>query len=127
MKYLKDYREGDRVDTIYLCKFKQSAMTKNGKPYETVILQDKTGTLDAKIWNPNDAGIDEFEILDFIYVSGEIVSFQGAYQVNVKRINHFTSHYNMAQKISLIRIIICRKRGNLFCLSDVMAHCRCQK
>lgn len=86
MKYLKDYREGDRVDTIYLCKFKQSAMTKNGKPYETVILQDKTGTLDAKIWNPNDAGIDEFEILDFIYVSGEIVSFQGAYQVNVKRI-----------------------------------------
>lgn len=86
MKYLKDYREGDRMDTIYLCKFKQSAMTKNGKPYETVILQDKTGTLDAKIWNPNDAGIDEFEILDFIQVSGEIVSFQGANQVNVKRI-----------------------------------------
>lgn len=86
MKYLKDYKEGDRVDTIYLCKFKQSAMTKNGKPYETVILQDKTGTLDAKIWNPNDVGIDEFEILDFIQVTGEIVSFQGAYQVNVKRI-----------------------------------------
>ena len=86
MKYLKDYREGDRVDAIYLCKFKQSAVTKNGKPYETVILQDKTGTLDAKIWNPNDAGIDEFEALDFIYVSGEIVSFQGAFQVNVKRI-----------------------------------------
>ena len=86
MKYLKDYREGDRVDAIYLCKFKQSAMTKNGKPYETVILQDKTGTLDAKVWNPNDAGIDEFETLDFIQVSGEIVSFQGAYQVNVKRI-----------------------------------------
>lgn len=86
MKYLKDYREGDRVDAIYLCKFKQSAMTKNGKPYETVILQDKTGTLDAKVWNPNDAGIDEFEALDFIQVSGEIVSFQGAYQVNVKRI-----------------------------------------
>lgn len=86
MKYLKDYREGDRVDAIYLCKFKQSAVTKNGKPYETVILQDKTGTLDAKIWNPNDAGIDEFEALDFIQVTGEIVSFQGAYQVNVKRI-----------------------------------------
>lgn len=86
MKYLKDYREGDRVEAIYLCKFKQSAMTKNGKPYETVILQDKTGTLDAKVWNPNDAGIDEFEALDFIQVSGEIVSFQGAYQVNVKRI-----------------------------------------
>lgn len=86
MKYLKDYKEGDRVGEIYLCKFKQSAVTKNGKPYETVILQDKTGTLDAKIWSPNDAGIDDFDALDFIEVFGDVVSFQGAYQVNVKRI-----------------------------------------
>lgn len=98
MKYLKDYKEGDRVDAIYLCKFKQSAMTKNGKPYETAILQDKTGTLDAKIWNPNDAGIDEFEPLDFIQVTGEIVSFQGAYQVNVKRIRRaYEGEYNPAE------------------------------
>ena len=47
MKYIKDYKEGDRVFDIYLCKHKQSAVTKNGKPYETVILQDKTGTIDA--------------------------------------------------------------------------------
>lgn len=26
-------------------------MTKSGKPYDNVILQDKTGTLDAKIWD----------------------------------------------------------------------------
>ena len=44
MKFIKDYKEGDRVFDIYLCKHKQSAVTKNGKPYETVILQDKTGT-----------------------------------------------------------------------------------
>ena len=43
MKFIKDYKEGDRVFDIYLCKHKQSAVTKNGKPYETVILQDKTG------------------------------------------------------------------------------------
>lgn len=86
MKYLKDYKEGDRVGEIYLCKFKQAAVTKNGKPYETVILQDKTGTLDAKIWSPNDPGIDDFDALDFIEVVGDVVSFQGANQVNVKRI-----------------------------------------
>lgn len=86
MKYLKDYRDGDRVNEIYLCKHKQSAVTKNGKPYETVILQDKSGTMDAKIWDPNNAGIDDFDILDFIEVGGDIVSFQGALQVNVKRI-----------------------------------------
>ena len=52
MKFIKDYKEGDRVFDIYLCKHKQSAVTKNGKPYETVILQDKTGTVDGKIWDP---------------------------------------------------------------------------
>ena len=61
MKFIKDYKDGDRFFDIYLCKFKQSAVTKNGKPYENVILQDKTGTMDAKIWDPNSMGIDEFE------------------------------------------------------------------
>ena len=86
MKYIRDYREGDRMFDIYLCKHKQSAVTKNGKPYETVILQDKTGTIDAKVWDPNNAGISEFDTLDYIEVYGDVNSFQGALQVNVKRI-----------------------------------------
>ena len=86
MKYIKDYKDGDRVFDIYLCKHKVCAMTKNGKPYESILLQDKTGTLDAKIWDPNNAGIGEFDVLDYIEVYGEVTSFQGALQVNVKRI-----------------------------------------
>jgi 3'-5' exoribonuclease len=86
MKYIKDYKEGDRVFDIYLCKHKQSAVTKNGKPYDNVILQDKTGTVDAKIWDPNNAGIDDFDTLDYIEVYGDVTSFQGALQVNVKRV-----------------------------------------
>ncbi len=86
MKYIKDYKEGERVSDIYLCKHKQSAVTKNGKPYDNVILQDKTGTLDAKIWDPNNAGIEEFDSLDYIEVYGDVTCFQGALQVNVKRV-----------------------------------------
>ncbi len=86
MKYIKDYRDGDRVFDIYLCKHKTSAMTKNGKPYDNVILQDKTGTIDAKIWEPNSAGIAEFDSLDYVEVYGEVTSFQGALQINVKRV-----------------------------------------
>ncbi len=86
MKYIKDYKEGDRVSDIYLCKHKQSAVTKNGKPYDNVILQDKTGTVDAKIWDPNNAGIEDFDTLDYIEVYGDVTSFQGANQVNVKRV-----------------------------------------
>ena len=86
MKYIKDYKEGDRVFDIYLCKHKQSAVTKNGKPYDNLILQDKTGTVDAKIWDPNSAGIEDFDTLDYIEVYGDVTSFQGANQVNVKRV-----------------------------------------
>ncbi len=86
MKWIKDYKDGDRVFDIYLCKHKQSAVTKNGKSYENVILQDRTGTVDAKIWDPNSAGIEEFSALDYIEVYGEMTSFNGALQVNIKRV-----------------------------------------
>lgn len=86
MKYIKDLKEGDRVYDIYFCKHKQAAVTKNGKPYESVILQDKTGTVDAKVWDPNNPGISDFNVRDYIEVHGEVTNFNGALQVNVKRI-----------------------------------------
>lgn len=86
MKYIRDYKDGDRVFDIYFCKFKSSAVTKNGKNYDNVILQDKTGTLDAKIWDPNNVGIADFEAMDYIEVYGDVTVFNGALQVNVKRV-----------------------------------------
>lgn len=86
MKYIKEYKEGDKIFDIYLCKHRQSAVTKNGKPYDNLILQDKTGTIDAKVWEPNSAGIAEFDALDYIEVYGDVTSFQGALQANIKRI-----------------------------------------
>lgn len=76
MKYIETLREGERINEIYLCKHKQSALTKNGKPYESVTLQDKTGILDAKIWDPGSQGIDDFDSLDYINVVGDITSFR---------------------------------------------------
>lgn len=86
MKYIKDYKEGDRVSEIYLCKRKQSAVTKNGKAFDNLILQDKTGTMDAKIWDPNSPGIAEFDTMDYIEVNGDVNSFQGTLQISVKRV-----------------------------------------
>ncbi|MCM1258900.1 MAG: HD domain-containing protein [Roseburia sp.] len=86
MKYIETLREGERISEVFLCKHKQAAVTKNGKPYENVILQDKTGTLDAKIWEPDSQGIDDFERFDYISVTGDVTSFQGALQLNVKRV-----------------------------------------
>lgn len=98
MKYIKDYKDGDRVFDIYFCKFKSSAVTKNGKSYDNVILQDKTGTIEAKIWDPNNAGIAEFDAFDYIEVYGDVTSFNGALQVNVKRVRRCQEgEYNEAE------------------------------
>lgn len=85
MKFINELREGEKISGIYLCKHKQAAVTKNGKPYENLFLQDKTGTIDGKIWEPNSLGIDEFEPLDYIDVVGDVTSFQGSLQVSIKR------------------------------------------
>ena len=86
MKYIESFREGERISDVYLCKFKQAALTKAGKPYDNVILQDKTGTIDAKIWDPGSVGIDEFEAMDYIAVTGDVTSFQGNLQLSIKRV-----------------------------------------
>ena len=86
MRFLNELHEGDRINGIYLCKQKQSAVTKNGKPYENIILQDKTGIMDGKIWDPNSLGIDDFDALDYIDVVGDVTSFAGAMQLNIKRV-----------------------------------------
>lgn len=85
MKYIETLREGERISEIYLVKSKQTAMTKNGKPYDNVILQDRTGMLDAKIWDPGSVGIEEFEAMDYIAINGDITSFQGKLQCSIKR------------------------------------------
>ncbi len=86
MKYIKDYKDGDRISDIYLCKSKHSALTRNGKAYDNVSLLDKTGTIDAKVWDPNSAGIEDYDALDYIEVVGDVTTFNGALQVNIKRI-----------------------------------------
>ena len=86
MKFIETLREGEKVGDIYLCKYRQAAVTKNGKPYENVILQDKTGTIDAKIWDPDSQGIDDFAALDYVDVVGDVTNFQGALQLNIKRV-----------------------------------------
>ena len=85
MKYIETLREGERISGVYLCKTKQVAKAKSGKTYYSLILQDKTGTIDAKIWELS-SGIDHFEALNYIRIDGDVTSYQGALQLNVRRV-----------------------------------------
>lgn len=83
MRYIDKLNEGMRVHDVYLCKTKNTAVTRNGKEYANVILQDKTGQIDAKIWDPNSPGIGDFEPMDFVSIDGNVTSFNGAKQLNI--------------------------------------------
>ena len=51
-----------------------------------MLLQDKTGTVDCKIWDLSSPGINDFEPLQYVYVDGDVTVFQGSNQLNIKRI-----------------------------------------
>jgi len=85
MRYINELHEGDNVSATYLCKVKQMLKTKAGKTYCSLVLQDKTGTLDAKIWEMSNA-IENFDAMEFIHVEGQLTCFQNALQLNVRRI-----------------------------------------
>ena len=99
MRYIEDLREGMMVSDIYLCKNKVVAKTKMGKTYYSLLLQDKTGSLDAKIWELSN-GIENFEQMDYVKVEGQVTSFQGSLQLNVKRLRKaFEGQYDPADYI----------------------------
>ena len=86
MRFIDGLCEGETIRNVYLCKGKRSAETRNGKPFDNLILQDKTGTLDGKVWDPNSQGIADYDEKDFIEVFGDVINYNGNLQLNIRQI-----------------------------------------
>ena len=86
MRFIDGLCEGETIRNVYLCKGKRSAETRNGKPYDNLISQDKTGTLDGKVWDPNSQGIADYDEKDFIEVFGDVINYNGNLQLNIRQI-----------------------------------------
>lgn len=78
-------KENDHVLGHFLCKFKQNLKTRAGKTYYGLKLQDKTGTIDAKVWELN-RDIGDFEEGDVIKVDAAALLYQGEMQLKVTRL-----------------------------------------
>ena len=83
MIFIDEFKEGDVISGIYLCKSKQASTTKTGKEYENVVLMDKTGSIDSKIWEPTSPGIRDFDANDFVMVKGQVTSYNRALQFKI--------------------------------------------
>ncbi len=85
MKYINELKEGENVIEHYLCKSRTSMKSRNGKNYLSLKLQDKTGIVDAKVWDLN-REIQSFAENDFIKIDAFVTTFNNELQLNVKRI-----------------------------------------
>ena len=85
MKYINEIFEGEQIVEHYLCKTRQSYKSKNDKTYLSLKLADKTGMVDAKVWNlGND--IQSFAENDMIKIDGVAQRYNNEIQINIKRI-----------------------------------------
>jgi len=83
MTFLNELVTGQKITEIYLCKRVSVAKTKAGKDYWNVTLQDKTGTCDGKVWDPNTQDIGDFNNMDYIEITAEVTEFNGATQLKI--------------------------------------------
>lgn len=85
--FVEAIRERDWVDTPFLVRDKIMAMAKNGKPYMTLKLIDRSGEVEARVWDRVDEYGDLFAKDDFIRVQGKASVYLGKMQLVVQELS----------------------------------------
>ena len=107
MKFLATLKEGMRISEVYLCKNRQIQITKAGKEYASLVLQDKSGTVDAKIWDLKSPGINDINSMDYVAIEADVTFFNSNLQLNIRRIRKADSgEYSMADYIPVSKYSI---------------------
>lgn len=84
-KLIKDLRDKDSVDGLFLLKDKQVAVGKNGRPFMTLLLGDASGQLDGRAWDNVENLSREVETGDIVKIKGAIQIFQNRKQLVIHR------------------------------------------
>lgn len=84
--WVKDVQVGQRATGLFLVAKKQQLVGKNEKAFLKLTLQDKTGSLDARVWNNVEELSGRFEANDIVQVDGKVDTFQGRPQLTVEGI-----------------------------------------
>lgn len=88
---LAHYRVGDQIETFLLIKSVTKGLTQTGKPYLTIVLQDKTGDIEAKLWDCTKEDEERYSTSAIVKVAGEVMSYRGRNQLKLIRIRLATS------------------------------------
>lgn len=84
---LAGFEEGRPFDSFFLLLTRQTRSTKTNKPYLNLILCDKTGQLEGRVWDPSDPRIArDAEQGDIVKARGTVSRFDDRLQMKVEQL-----------------------------------------
>lgn len=83
---IKDLKEKESIQSIFLVKEKNLGIGKTGKPFMSIVLGDNTGNIDGRIWDQVEELNKEFETGDIIQVKGSVQVFQNRKQLIISKV-----------------------------------------
>lgn len=86
MKKLMEHEVGEAVDMYLLIKQSTKGVTQQGSPFMTLILQDKSGDLEAKLWDTGEEQALLYQPASIVKVGGEVHEYRGKNQLRIKAI-----------------------------------------
>ena len=81
--FVKEIKEKDRVTDCFIVTKKDLGISKSGKPYLNLRLMDRTGEVEARVWDDVEAVGKGFDRDDVVMVNAYAVSYAGGLQLNV--------------------------------------------
>lgn len=85
--YTADIRDNQLVDSLFLVSTKNHGVTKNGNGYLVLKLLDRTGEIEARVWDRADDLARGFDKNDFVRVRGQATLYQGKMQIRVQDVS----------------------------------------
>ena len=83
---LAGFEEGKVFDGYFLLLSRQTRSTKSNKPYLNLILCDKTGQLEGRVWDPNDPRVaKDLDRGDIVKARGCVSRFDDRLQMKVEQ------------------------------------------
>lgn len=94
-KTIAELKPGEKADGFYLIKNFEVKKTTNGKQYIDIELVDKTGEINAKVWDYTKETEDLIEENPIVKVRGEVLEWNGARQLKVNKIREKKTEDNV--------------------------------
>lgn len=86
MKKLLDHKVGEPVDLFLFVKQSTKGVTQQGSPFMSLVLQDKSGDLEAKLWDTGEEQERLYPAAAIVRVGGEVHEYRGKNQLRIKSI-----------------------------------------